>query len=258
MPTKTQLKEIKDQLEREAEEKRKEMERQQELQRQREERQRQLEEERQRNAAKPIIDIPGASEDKSTVDAGMDYLSSGFGKFTSDIDRLFSVETVKDLGKEIQGIVPATEKENGEKHKKAEHQLKEQKQREEKKQRKTDPEEKSGLDYISAGFKKFTSDVDKLFSVSTIKDLGKEIQNIVPSKEDEEREHGGWKIDADKVVHSVDCDEDDPFAIQREQLLSFIAQAQEAKRFDEVRALEASLKEIETEMREKQMTHGFS
>lgn len=122
----------------------------------------------------------------------------------------------------------------------------------------------SSEEKLAAGFKKFTSDVDKLFSMDTIKDIGKEIKSIVPGlgeKEEEEEEgiqEGGWKIDTNKVILAMDCDEDDPFAVQREQLLSFIGQASEAKRFDEVRALEASLREIETVMREQRMSHGFS
>lgn len=114
---------------------------------------------------------------------------------------------------------------------------------------------------ISEGFGKFTSDLDRLFSMNTIKDLSKEIQAIMPGgvKEEEEKsevEVGGWICNTDQVVTAVD-EEDDPFMIQREQLLSFIAQAKEAKRFDEMRALEESLKEIEAVMQE-QKSYGFS
>lgn len=114
---------------------------------------------------------------------------------------------------------------------------------------------------ISEGFGKFTSDLDRLFSRNTIKDLSKEIQAIIPGgavKEEkkEEVEVGGWICNTDQVVTSMD-EEDDPFMIQREQLLSFIAQARDAKRFDEMRALEESLKEIEAAMQE-QKSYGFS
>ncbi len=232
LPTKTQLQEIKDRLEREAQERLKEIEHQRELQHQREEQQRLCEGERQRNAARE--------------------------KFTSDMDKLFSVNTLKNLGKEIKSIVPGEGEKAGEKAGRERLKEEEQKHKQsEEHNRKTDrTEEKSGRDYFSAGFKKFTSDVDKLFSVNTIKDLGK---NIVPGKnEEEEQQEGGWKIDSQRVVHSMDLDEGDPFAVQREQLLSFIAQAKEAKRFDEVRALECSLQEIESVMREQRLSHGFS
>lgn len=218
-----------------------EIERQRALQREREEQQRLQEEQRQRNAEKPIIDIP---DNKS----GIDYLSDSFGKFTSDVDKLFSMNTIKDLGKEIQSVLPGDDEDK---------KLKEEedkKRREEENKRKNDTpaatEEKSGLEVLSAGFKKFTSDVDKFFSMNTLKGLG------IGKNEEERKQDGGWKIDTSKVVRSVEC-EDDPFAIQREQLLSYIAQAREEKRFDEVRALEHSLHEIETAMREQKMSHGF-
>lgn len=106
---------------------------------------------------------------------------------------------------------------------------------------------------------KFTADVDKFFSVETFKDLSKEIQSILPGTKSEvvkEEQIGGWMCDTDQVVRNGEGEED-PFAVQREQLLSYIAQAREANRTDEVYALELSLRDIEIAMQEKQMSHGF-
>lgn len=108
---------------------------------------------------------------------------------------------------------------------------------------------------ISEGFGKFTSGMDRLFSKETIKDISKEFQSIIPGSKRKEEEKG-WMCDADRVMSSLDY-EDNPFVVQRDQLLSFIVQAQEAKRFDEVRALEESLQEIEAVMHE-QKSYGFS
>lgn len=111
---------------------------------------------------------------------------------------------------------------------------------------------------ISEGFGKFTSDMDRLFSRETIKDISKEFQSIIPSsskKEGKEEQDKGWMCNSNQVVTSLDP-VDNPFAVQRDQLLSFIAQAQEARRFDEVRALEESLHEIEAVMQE-QKSFGF-
>ena len=57
--------------------------------------------------------------------------------------------------------------------------------------------------------------------------------------------------------HSVDSQED-PFVLQREQLLSYIQQARVAGRLDEVHALEASLREIEFVMGQQQRSYGVS
>lgn len=65
----------------------------------------------------------------------------------------------------------------------------------------------------------------------------------------------GW-IGESLAKQSVDSQED-PFVLQREQLLSYIQQAREAGRLDEVCALEASLKEIEHMMHQQELSYGF-
>lgn len=143
---------------------------------------------------------------------------------------------------------------------------------------KREAEEKSAMNVVSAefdkmaadlttqkiaeGFGKFTADLDRLFSRETLKDISKEIQSIIPgsAKEEEEArgEQGGtkgWMCSTTEVATTLDA-QDDPFVMQRDQLLSFIAQAREAKRFDEVRTLEESLREIEAVMKERK-SYGF-
>lgn len=129
----------------------------------------------------------------------------------------------------------------------------------------------SGLDKLSAGVDsglgkisaKFSAEIDKL------KDFSKDLQDKITFKKDEEvvsissvREGGGgeggagWMC-APEMVRNTDGEED-PFVVQREQLLSYIAQAREARRMDEVRALEQSLRDIELAMEEQQnMSYGL-
>ena len=69
----------------------------------------------------------------------------------------------------------------------------------------------------------------------------------------------GWMGDS-LAVGSVDSSED-PFMLQKQQLLSYIQQAKKAKRMDEVAALEASLRDIEVAMSEhnlSSMSYGFN
>ena len=68
----------------------------------------------------------------------------------------------------------------------------------------------------------------------------------------------GWMGDS-VAVGSVDSAED-PFLLQKQQLLCFIHQARKANRMDEVQALEASLRDIERAMVEEQqqLSYGFT
>ena len=68
----------------------------------------------------------------------------------------------------------------------------------------------------------------------------------------------GWMGDS-AVVGSVDSQED-PFTLQRQQLLGFIQQARAAGRMDEVATLEESLCQIEGHMTEPQslLSYGFN
>ena len=63
---------------------------------------------------------------------------------------------------------------------------------------------------------------------------------------------GGWT--AEPAISTTLDDEFDPFELQRQQLLSYIDQAIEAKRFDEVPALQESLQQIEILMRKEEPT----
>lgn len=58
----------------------------------------------------------------------------------------------------------------------------------------------------------------------------------------------GWT--AAPVISSTLGDDFDPFELQRQQLLSYIEQAREAKKYDEMEALQMSLAEIESMMTE--------
>ncbi len=56
----------------------------------------------------------------------------------------------------------------------------------------------------------------------------------------------GWS--AAPVISDTLDDEFDPFELQRQQLLSYIEQAKDARKFDEMKALQESLAEIERMM----------
>lgn len=131
-------------------------------------------------------------------------------------------------------------------------------------------EEKSGLEMISdemdrfaTDFDKFSSEVEKVFGLDKLKDWistgPKKTSEPVAMKEVKEAEgEKGWMCDTNQVMTSLDQEEADPFVIQKEQLLSYIAQAREANRMDEVQALEESLIEIEMAMQDRHKSYGFS
>ena len=81
---------------------------------------------------------------------------------------------------------------------------------------------------------------------------------MVASRSKRQNSDSGWMGDS-FAVGSVDS-ADDPFMLQRQQLLRFIQQARQANRMDEVQALEASLRDIESAMTEEQqqLSYGFS
>ena len=86
-----------------------------------------------------------------------------------------------------------------------------------------------------------------------------EIVGIDIPKSKRSSSSSGWMGDS-LAVGSVDSSED-PFILQKQQLQCFIQQARRANRTDEVQALEASLRDIETSMREQQMSsmsYGFT
>lgn len=109
-------------------------------------------------------------------------------------------------------------------------------------------DERSGLD-------KFL-DFSKELSTKVTIGLKKESEPVgVPLVR--QASNSGWMCSS-TVVKSIDSSED-PFDVQRQQLLSYIKQARGANRMDEVHALEMSLREIETTMlEEKKLTYGFS
>lgn len=119
-------------------------------------------------------------------------------------------------------------------------------------------EEESSL---QSDLNKTAASAEKFF-----KDISKGFQSILPANKTEKEEisgdrveEGGWMCNTKQVMRSFDDEmEDDPFVVQREQLLSYIAQAKDAKRFDEVRALEQSLRDIEAVMQEQRMSFGFT
>lgn len=134
-------------------------------------------------------------------------------------------------------------------------------QREEK--RKQNLAQEAAADGLNKIPSKFASDMDKLFSVNTIRDISKELKGIIPTgHKEEELERGeataAWMCDTNQVTTSLDLDEEDPFQVQYEQLLSYISQARQAKRFDEVRALEESLRDIRAVIHKQKMSYGFS
>ena len=112
----------------------------------------------------------------------------------------------------------------------------------------------SGLGKISAGVGKFTAEFDKLLCSDKFR-KDKSAPGIV-GWVGEGSSQGGWMCAPEMVVREADDDESDPFEVQREQLISYITQARNAKRMDEVRTLEQSLRDIEQVMRDRKRSFG--
>ena len=165
---------------------------------------------------------------------------------------------------QLREVKKRKEREAEERLREIEHQREEQRRLNAICEAETAAEEMSGLEKLSAGMDKFSAGMDRLLSMDKIKDLTKDFQSKISFKKDGESvrvsggsEESGWMCDTDMVVRSVDSEED-PFMVQREQLLSYITQARDANRMDEVHALEVSLRDIEAAMEEQQMSYGFS
>ena len=135
-------------------------------------------------------------------------------------------------------------------------------ERQREQQRRQNLAQEAAADGLNKIPSKFASDMDKLFSVNTIREISKELKGIIPTGHKEggldtdRTPTGAWMCDTNQVMTTADLE--DPFQVQYEQLLSYIAQARHAKRFDEVHALEESLKEIRAVIQEQKMSYGFS
>lgn len=84
----------------------------------------------------------------------------------------------------------------------------------------------------------------------TFKQKAKAVFGIKTPDEPPRTSSGGWTAES-ALSEYHDDGELDPFELQRQQLLGYIAQAQQAKRFDEVATLRESLHEIEALMTER-------
>ncbi len=109
-------------------------------------------------------------------------------------------------------------------------------------------EERSGLDKFMDFSKDFSTKV-----VVSFKKESDELDMPIGRK----GSNSGWMCSSN-VAQSVDSTED-PFDLQKQQLLVYIKQAREANRMDEVYALEASLREIEaTILEQRKFSYGLS
>ena len=109
-------------------------------------------------------------------------------------------------------------------------------------------EEKKGIDK----FLDFSKELSTKVSVTFKRDS--EAVSVPPVRHGSE---SGWMCSSNMGT-SVDSTED-PFDLQKKQLLSYIKQAREANRMDEVHALEASLREIEaTIIEQRKFSYGLS
>jgi len=98
-------------------------------------------------------------------------------------------------------------------------------------------EETKGFD---TKFKMFSKELSTKVAVTFKKDS--EAMSIPDRPSERSSSQSGWMCST--AAKSVDSAED-PFDLQKQQLLSYIRQAREANRMDEVYALEDSLREIE-------------
>ena len=119
------------------------------------------------------------------------------------------------------------------------------------------PDERSGLDKFLDFSRDLSKDISSKMSASKIAVGFKKDSSAVSLDSSDGGVHAsGWI--ASKEVKTVDTGED-PFLVQKDQLLAYIKQARASNRMDEVAALEQSLRDIELAMHERQpMTYGFS
>ncbi len=101
-------------------------------------------------------------------------------------------------------------------------------------------EERSGLDR----FRDFSKDFSTKVAI-TFKRDSEELDMPIGRK----GSTSGWMCSS-SVARSIDSTED-PFEMQKQQLLAYIKQAREAGRMDEVHALEISLREIQATILEQ-------
>ncbi len=110
-------------------------------------------------------------------------------------------------------------------------------------------DERSGLDK----FMDFSKDLSTKVVVSFKKESD-ELNMPIGRK----GSNSGWMCSSN-VAQGVDSTFEDPFDLQKQQLLVYIKQARDANRMDEVYALEASLREIEaTILEQRKYSYGLS
>ena len=108
-------------------------------------------------------------------------------------------------------------------------------------------EERKGLDKLLD----LSKDISSKMSVSFKKDSAG-----IDIPRQRNQSNSGWMPSTS--VSSMDS-HDDPFAVHKQQLLAYIKQAREAKRLDEVAALEQSLRDIEVAMHQQTpLSYGIS
>ena len=191
LPTVAQLREIREQVEKEAQERLRELEREREKKRKREE----------EMAAKAAAKASAkALEEKKGIDKLLDF------------------------SKDISSKMSDTFKRDGE-------------------------GEKKGFDK----FLDFSRELSTKMSVTFKRDS--EAVAVEPDRARSDSK-SGWMCTTDTGT-SVDSTED-PFDLQKKQLLLYIKQARDANRMDEVHALEASLREIEaTIIEQRKLSYGL-
>lgn len=95
----------------------------------------------------------------------------------------------------------------------------------------------------------FSAHDSKLRLSPTFTQKAKAVLRLKKTGEGGDKSDSGWTAES-ALSEYHDDEELDPFELQRQQLLGYIAQAQQAKRFDEVATLRESLREIESLMAE--------
>ena len=110
------------------------------------------------------------------------------------------------------------------------------------------PSSSTSLSLPTSKFEVSFSAIDSKLRLSpTFTQKAKAVLRLKKPTEGEAKSHSGWTAES----ALTECEDDeglDPFELQRQQLLGYIAQAEQAKRYDEVATLRESLKEIESLM----------
>ena len=98
---------------------------------------------------------------------------------------------------------------------------------------------------LEGHFTKLSSEISTFSIEGRLSKLSSEVKRSFLREESHKRQSKGWAVESGR--HRLDST-DDPFEVQRQQLMEYLEQAKIAGRMDEVVAIKESLRDIEAEI----------